>query len=125
MLKEEVLNHAVERLLTVIFKAVDQHKAGATYDQEAHHHQARKVARESMVLLKNEDDFLPLAKSGSIALIGALATTPRYQGGGSSHIKPTKLEDIHEELCKSLEARPLSYSRKVMIWAVMKWTKAS
>ncbi|MEK3723121.1 beta-glucosidase [Paenibacillus sp. FSL H8-0034] len=100
-LTEEVLDRAVERLLTVIFKAVDQHKEGATYDPDAHHQLAREVARESMVLLKNEDDFLPLAKSGNIALIGALATTPRYQGGGSSHIKPTRLEDIHEEMCKT------------------------
>ncbi|TXK83982.1 glycoside hydrolase family 3 C-terminal domain-containing protein [Paenibacillus sp. N3.4] len=100
-LAEEVLNRAVERLLTVIFKAVDQRKEGATYDQEAHHQLAREVARESMVLLKNEDDLLPLAKSGNIVLIGALAKTPRYQGSGSSRINPTKLEDIHEELCVS------------------------
>ncbi|WP_240417825.1 beta-glucosidase [Paenibacillus periandrae] len=100
-LAEEVLDRAVERLLTVIFKAVDQHKEGAAYDPDAHHQLAREVARESMVLLKNEDDFLPLAKSGNIALIGALATTPRYQGGGSSHIKPTRLEGIHEEMCRT------------------------
>ncbi|MGO4269978.1 glycoside hydrolase family 3 C-terminal domain-containing protein, partial [Paenibacillus sp. TAF58] len=34
-------------------------------------------------------------------VIGQLAKQPRYQGGGSSHIKPTKLEDISEELTKS------------------------
>lgn len=100
-LAEEVLNDAVMRLLTVIFKAVEQRKEGATYDQEAHHQLAREVARESMVLLKNEDDLLPLAKSSNITLVGALAKTPRYQGSGSSRINPTKLEDIHEELCKS------------------------
>jgi beta-glucosidase len=62
---------------------------------------ARHVARESMVLLKNEGGMLPLPKSGRIAVIGALAKKPRYQGGGSSHVKPTKLEDISEELAKS------------------------
>ncbi|CAN7745056.1 glycoside hydrolase family 3 C-terminal domain-containing protein [Paenibacillus sp. LjRoot56] len=101
-LSEEVLNRAVERFLTVIFKAVDQRREGATYDQDAHHQLAREVARESMVLLKNKDGLLPLTKSDNIALIGALAKTPRYQGSGSSRINPTKLEDIHEELCKSV-----------------------
>ncbi|MGI2295994.1 beta-glucosidase [Paenibacillus sp. GXUN7292] len=100
-LDEQVLDRAVERLLAIIFRAVDERKEGASYDQETHHQLAREVARESMVLLKNEEELLPLAKSGSIALIGALARTPRYQGGGSSHIKPTKLDDIYEEIGKT------------------------
>ncbi|MFD0698457.1 beta-glucosidase [Paenibacillus sp. GCM10027628] len=98
---EEKLDRAVERILRIIFKAVDSKKQSASYDPEAHHQLAREVARESMVLLKNEGGILPLAKEGSIAVIGALAAKPRYQGGGSSHIKPTKLEDIREEIAKS------------------------
>ncbi|MGG1516611.1 glycoside hydrolase family 3 C-terminal domain-containing protein [Paenibacillus oryzisoli] len=100
-LSEEKLDAAVERLLHVIFQAVDQRKQGATYDVEAHHQLAREVARESMVLLKNENNLLPLAKEGRIAIVGGLARQPRYQGGGSSHIKPTKLDDMVEELSKS------------------------
>jgi beta-glucosidase len=100
-LSEQKLDAAVERLLAVIYKTVDNRKANAVYDAEAHHQLARHVARESMVLLKNEGGILPLPKSGRIAVIGALAKQPRYQGGGSSHVKPTKLEDISEELAKS------------------------
>ncbi|WP_261304218.1 beta-glucosidase [Paenibacillus andongensis] len=100
-LSENKLDAAVERILSIVFKAVDSKKADASYDPEAHHQLAREVARESMVLLKNEDGILPLPKSGKIAVIGQLAKQPRYQGGGSSHIKPTKLEDISEELAKS------------------------
>ncbi|OAS17830.1 glycoside hydrolase family 3 C-terminal domain-containing protein [Paenibacillus oryzisoli] len=100
-LSEESLNAAVERLLHVIFKAVDHKKQDASYDAEEHHRLAREVARESMVLLKNENNILPLAKEGRIAVVGALANQPRYQGGGSSHIKPTKLDNIMEELTKS------------------------
>lgn len=100
-LSEEKLDRAVERLLRIIFKAVDNKKQDAAYDAEAHHQLARVVARESMVLLKNEDKLLPLAKEGSIAVIGALAAAPRYQGGGSSHVNPTRLEDIREEIVKS------------------------
>ncbi|MNW46644.1 Thermostable beta-glucosidase B [compost metagenome] len=97
-LSEEKLDKAVERLLTIIFKAFDSKKENASYDQNVHHQLAREVARESMVLLKNEDQILPLKKEGTVAVIGAFAKMPRYQGGGSSHIKPTKLEDIVEEI---------------------------
>ncbi len=99
-LSPAALDLAVERLLTVIFKAVDAKKENASYDPEAHHALARKVASESMVLLKNDDAILPLNKACSIAVIGAFAKAPRYQGGGSSHIQPTKLEDIYEEIIK-------------------------
>jgi len=100
-LSEEKLDAAVERILRIIFKAVEEKKENATYDQEAHHQLARVTARESMVLLKNENSILPLKKEGSIAVIGEFAKAPRYQGGGSSHIKPTKLENILEEIEKS------------------------
>ncbi|WP_219837177.1 beta-glucosidase [Paenibacillus sp. R14(2021)] len=104
-LPEEKLDRAVERLLSIIFKAVDNKKPNASYDPEAHHRLAREVARESMVLLKNEEGILPLRREGKIAVIGELAVKARYQGGGSSHIKPTKLEEIREEIVKSAGSR--------------------
>lgn len=97
-LSEEKLDAAVERLLNIIFRTVDARKPGATFDKDAHHRLAREVARECMVLLKNDDRLLPLAKSGKVAVIGELAEKSRYQGGGSSHVNPTKLEKIREEL---------------------------
>ncbi|MBD2872993.1 glycoside hydrolase family 3 protein, partial [Paenibacillus arenilitoris] len=97
-LAENVLDDAVERILTVIFKAVDHKKPNAAYDADAHHRIAREAASESMVLLKNEGGILPLAKEGRIAVIGEFARSPRYQGGGSSHIKPTRIDDIAEEI---------------------------
>ncbi|MBX4148244.1 beta-glucosidase family protein [Paenibacillus lautus] len=97
-LPESKLDAAVERLLAVIFKAVDQRKPDAAFDQAEHHLLAREVAHESMVLLKNEGGLLPLARSGRIAVIGELAKEPRYQGSGSSKIRPTRLDDILEEL---------------------------
>ena len=100
-LSMEVLDEAVERLLTVIFKAVDNQKANASYDKVLHHELAREVARECMVLLKNEDAVLPLQKNSCIAVIGAFAKTPRYQGGGSSHINPTQIDNTLDELQKS------------------------
>lgn len=97
-LSEDKLDRAVERFLNIIFKVVDHKKQNAVYDKDAHHRLAREVARESMVLLKNEDRILPLKKVGTVAVIGGFANTPRYQGGGSSHINPTKLDNILEEI---------------------------
>ncbi|GMX62581.1 glycoside hydrolase family 3 C-terminal domain-containing protein [Paenibacillus elgii] len=103
-LSEEALDKAVERILRVVFQAVDRKKEHASFDAEAHHELARIVARESMVLLKNEGGILPLKKDGTIAVIGALAKHPRYQGGGSSHINPTRLDDIYEEMRRTAGA---------------------
>ena len=64
---------------------------GYRYDVDAHNEVARQAAIESMVLLKNEDATLPVAKGAKIAVIGEFARTPRYQGAGSSLINPTKL----------------------------------
>ncbi|MUG45702.1 glycoside hydrolase family 3 C-terminal domain-containing protein [Paenibacillus woosongensis] len=100
-LAEAKLDQAVERLLNIIFKAVDEKRENAVYDQEVHHQLAKEVAMESMVLLKNEDRLLPLAKQGKIAVIGTLAAKPRYQGGGSSHILPTKLDNVFEEIVQA------------------------
>jgi len=90
-LSEERLNESVARLLDLIFTATQNRQAGYRYDVEAHHQLARKMAASSAVLLKNEDEILPIQKSQKIALIGALAKEPRYQGAGSSHINPTRL----------------------------------
>lgn len=100
-LPEAALDKAVERLLNITFKAVDNKKENAVYDKEAHHLLAREVARECMVLLKNEENILPISKEKSIAVMGAFVKMPRYQGGGSSHITPTKVDNILEEIQKS------------------------
>lgn len=97
-LSEQLLDNAVARLLTIIFKAADSQKKNATYDREAHHRLAREIARESMVLLKNDDNILPLQKAGTLAIIGAFAKHPRYQGSGSSRVNPIKLDNVFEEI---------------------------
>ncbi|NIK69610.1 glycoside hydrolase family 3 C-terminal domain-containing protein [Paenibacillus sp. BK720] len=97
-LSEEVLDRAVERILNLIFKSVDNRKPEADYDRAEHHALARKVAGETMVLLKNEQSLLPLQQNRKLAVIGAFAQKPRYQGGGSSHIKPTQIDVPLEEI---------------------------
>ncbi|MEK5253308.1 glycoside hydrolase family 3 C-terminal domain-containing protein [Paenibacillus sp. FSL F4-0125] len=110
-LAEETLNLAVERLLAFVFKAVENRKDNASFNAEEHHQLAREVARESMVLLRNEDHILPIAKQGTIAVIGEFARNPRYQGGGSSHVNPTKLDDAFEEMKALAGSAELLYAQ--------------
>lgn len=79
---------------------------GYSFDVEKHDDVAYRAALESMVLLKNEGGTLPLSSHSSVAIIGEFARTPRYQGGGSSHITPTKITsflDAMEE--RGIDAR--------------------
>jgi beta-glucosidase len=98
------LNASVTPLLAVILRAQAGAKSGATFDQDAHHALARKVAGEGIVLLKNSEDTLPLApdRDRRIAIIGEFAKLPRYQGAGSSQVNPTRLDNAYDELLRSL-----------------------
>ncbi|MFW6022046.1 MAG: beta-glucosidase family protein [Halanaerobiaceae bacterium] len=97
-LSEEKLDKAVRRILKIVFKAVENNREDANYDKEAHHDLARKIAAECMVLLKNKDDILPLNNENNIAILGSFARNPRYQGGGSSHINPTRIDNAYQEI---------------------------
>ena len=70
------------------------------FDVDAHNEIARRAAVESMVLLKNDDAILPVSRDAKIAVIGEFARTPRYQGGGSSHITPTKMTGFLDALAE-------------------------
>ena len=94
-LEESVLDRAVERILNIVFKFTDNRQVGK-FDLEEDHKLAAKIAGESMVLLKNEG-VLPLPAQGKkIAFIGKFAETPRFQGGGSSHINSFKITSALE-----------------------------
>ena len=99
-LDEAVVNERALNVLNLIKKAADGAKANYNYNDADDQPFARKVAAQSMVLLKN-NGILPLKKNGKIAVIGELARTPRYQGAGSSHINPTQLDNALDELQKS------------------------
>ncbi|MBE6772371.1 MAG: glycosyl hydrolase [Ruminococcaceae bacterium] len=98
-LDEAVLNERALNMLNLIKKAADGAKANYQYNDADDQPFARKVAANSMVLLKN-NGILPLKKSSKVAVIGELARKPRYQGAGSSHINPTQLDNALDELKK-------------------------
>jgi beta-glucosidase len=100
-LDETQLDEIVRALLAFIFKADAARRPAAPADLDAHHRLARRVAGESIVLLKNDGGLLPLEGDSlaQIALIGAFAKEPRYQGAGSSQVVPARpVETIYDEL---------------------------
>jgi len=93
-LDEALLDEAVSRVLTV-HERLRRDRGDVNVDHDAHHQLAREVAVAGSVLLANEGGLLPLdaSEGGRIAVIGEFARAPRYQGAGSSHIVPTRLDD--------------------------------
>jgi len=89
-LKEEVVDRAVERILNIVYRFEENRDKTAVFDRDKDHETARKVAEETIVLLKNEG-ILPLSEDKKVAFIGKYAKKPRYQGGGSSHINSHKV----------------------------------
>lgn len=92
------LDERVEQLLKLAFKGAEVLGTDYTYDEAAHHALAQKIAGQSMILLKNENGTLPLKKGVQVAVIGEMAQTPRYQGAGSSHINPIRLDNALDSL---------------------------
>jgi beta-glucosidase len=107
-LDENVVDEAVRRILNIVFKAKETPKGGE-FDVDAHHALARKIAGEGMVLLKN-NGILPLNSQQHIAVIGQAAKKAHFQGGGSSHIKPTKVAVPFKELQELAGEAELSFA---------------
>lgn len=90
-LAEEAVDTCVKRVLELVYRYVENRDETAVFDRDAQHDLSKKVADNSLVLLKNEG-VLPLNKEKKIAVIGKYAKKPRYQGGGSSHINSYKVK---------------------------------
>ena len=87
-------------------------------DHDAHHALARRSAAAGTVLLTN-DGLLPLsgggasdadADPGTIAVVGAFAHTPRYQGGGSSKVNPTRVDTLLDALREQVGEEGVRYA---------------
>lgn len=95
-LDESVLNKSVEKILELIAKSIPALQQDYHYNQEAHHSLAKEVASQSIILLKNSENVLPLKLSQKIAVIGEFVVHPRFQGEGSSYINTTKVDNVND-----------------------------
>lgn len=107
-LDEAILDESVRRILGIVFKAKETPKGGII-DVGANHELAHRIASEGMVLLKN-NGLLPLRGQQHIAVIGRAVEKAHFQGGGSSHINPTKVAVPFKELQTQAEGAELTYA---------------
>ena len=105
-LDEKLVDQAVERILTINFRYLENAKPETPWDMEAQHLLSADIAADCMVLLKNEG-ILPLSQDEEAAFIGEFAVKPRFQGGGSSHINCFKTTSALE----AAEGKKVTYAR--------------
>ena len=93
-ISEECVDEKVKNILRLMYrlKMIGDNKAErkpGSYNTKEHHEATLEVARESIILLKNDAGQLPLdaSRAGKIAVIGANAARMYADGGGSAEIK--------------------------------------
>jgi len=103
-LSESDIDLCAKRVIDLNLRLQDIKPSGKC-DYEEHFQLARHIATESSVLLKNSG-ILPFKSLSEVAIIGAFASTPRYQGTGSSRVYPHRLESFLD----ALKEESISYS---------------
>lgn len=90
-IEESVIDDKIRNILRLMFKlnAFSNKRKKGSYNTLEHRRKALKVARESIVLLKNDNKLLPLnqEKIKTVAVIGENANIAHSNGGGSAQIK--------------------------------------
>jgi beta-glucosidase len=101
-LSESRLDEIVAEFVEVVLRVHENRRPEHACDMDEHHALARRVASESIVLLKNESYVLPLdiGQINRVALIGLFAKEPRYQGAGSSQVTPPRIDNAYEAFSK-------------------------
>ncbi|MBQ7183077.1 MAG: glycoside hydrolase family 3 C-terminal domain-containing protein [Clostridia bacterium] len=89
-ISEKVIDQRVDELLCAVM--YERPKAGPV-DEDKRHEAVLAAAEKCVVLLKNEGGVLPLEKNAKVAVIGDFASTPRYQGAGSSMVNASRVDE--------------------------------
>ena len=109
-LAEEDLDRAATRNVALALAGADVRTRASDPDHDAHHALARRAAAESVVLLRNAGQLLPLSPDANLTVIGAFAKTPRYQGAGSSQVTPTRIDCAFDAIRAAASAAPPTYA---------------
>lgn len=109
---EATLDKIVTRLVSFAIRAKEAEQFTDEVDFEAHRILSNTVAEESIVLLKNEDEALPISKKKykKIAVSGAFAKEPRYQGGGCTLVNPIRIVSPLDEMLKTAKETGIEVS---------------
>ena len=94
---KELIEKSASRVIKLVNELKDNKKLNLNYDysKEA----ARTIARESIVLLKNEN-VLPFRETDKVLIVGEFAKRPRNQGGGSSFVNSYESLSLLSEISK-------------------------
>ncbi len=134
---EEVIDKKVRNILRLMLRLKmigeeKEHRKPGTYNTISHQQEVLKVARESVILLKNEEDRLPLMRDiKKLAVIGQNADTLHAAGGGSAEIKAlyeiSPLLGIRMELGGNTEViyHPGYYVPYKKVFDVIGWQETS
>lgn len=101
LISDAEIDGALERLLTIVFRAVAaREQRTKEYSLERHHSLAKTAALEAITLLKNEDGLLPIRRERAqrIVIIGEFAEKPAFEGGGSSYVNPGLIDSPLEQI---------------------------
>jgi beta-glucosidase len=109
-LDEKYIDEACERIIKHALKAGNNHQKKVELNLDNHHKLARYAASQSIVLLKNEDQILPIDKNKKVALIGEFMVKPRFKLEGSALVNQTK-EDIPLEEIKKISCGEITYAQ--------------
>ena len=90
----EITEKDIDASLARILRLIDDRylEPYGDIDSDMHERVAYNAAAASLVLLKNENEFLPLTKNMKVAVCGEYFISAPIQGGGSSHV--TAIKDI-------------------------------
>jgi beta-glucosidase len=111
-LSEADIDRAAARIIDLSSRFAARDRPDAVASSEAELVElARTVAQQSIVLLRNERATLPLARTGTVALIGEFAEKPRFQGGGSSGVNVASFATARDEISRFLSPELVRYAR--------------
>ena len=92
----DILEESTNRLINLYLNVKKEKRQDFDYNKGLE--LAKRINEEGIVLLKNNNNILPLKRTDKIALIGEFAKKPRFQGGGSSRVNPIYLGNLCDEL---------------------------
>jgi Beta-glucosidase-related glycosidases len=109
-LSASALDRAAAAVLRLVEQTAPARTPGHTYDLAEHHALARRAAAAGTVLLRNEGGVLPLPEGATVAVLGAFAKIPRYQGAGSSGLTPHRVDNAYDSLVALLGPARVRYA---------------
>lgn len=113
LMTEQILDEHCARILSLVLEYSREGKTKDEVNWQKHHAIARKAACESAVLLKNEENILPIdvTQKPSIAIIGDLAKNPLFQGTGCAIVNAKQRDIPLDEICKAAPECVITYAK--------------